>query len=266
MQMQGTDNNPLLVFDVGMFDGGDTRYYLDLGFNVVAVEANPELCAKASKLFASELEEGRLTLINRAIAERSGEEKNLYLFAEDLAGSSTVPDGNPDRKPVASYAVKSVTISDLLEKYGTPYFLKSDVPYADHLCILPIENDNRPEFVSFPAGNDAESLVRHLQKLGYTGFKAINQCNYFEMHNQNNLRQRFKFRIIDMLGYRDPSHIRMNGRFFLRGNSAGLVPWQSDGEWQQAESLLTDWNAMVEADALEGCWYDFQATLGSVQK
>ena len=34
-------------FDIGMYDGSDSRYFLDEGYHVVAVEANPELAAKA---------------------------------------------------------------------------------------------------------------------------------------------------------------------------------------------------------------------------
>ena len=32
-----------LIFDIGMYDGSDTRYYLNEGFRVLAIEANPVL-------------------------------------------------------------------------------------------------------------------------------------------------------------------------------------------------------------------------------
>ena len=37
-----------LVFDIGMNNGDDTAYYLHRGFRVVAVEADPILCAAAT--------------------------------------------------------------------------------------------------------------------------------------------------------------------------------------------------------------------------
>lgn len=37
------------VLDLGMHVGDDTAYYLRRGFNVVAVEANPELCRLANE-------------------------------------------------------------------------------------------------------------------------------------------------------------------------------------------------------------------------
>jgi hypothetical protein len=31
------------IFDIGMYDGAESAYYLQSGYRVVAVEANPEL-------------------------------------------------------------------------------------------------------------------------------------------------------------------------------------------------------------------------------
>ncbi len=61
-----------LIIDVGMHDGADTALYVAKGFDVVAVEANPELVASARDRFARELEHGRLRLIDSAIAETRG--------------------------------------------------------------------------------------------------------------------------------------------------------------------------------------------------
>ncbi len=36
-----------LIFDLGLHEGGDPRFYLDKGFRVVAVEANPQFCDAA---------------------------------------------------------------------------------------------------------------------------------------------------------------------------------------------------------------------------
>jgi hypothetical protein len=33
--------HPDLIYDLGMHRGGDTQFYLEKGFRVVAVEANP---------------------------------------------------------------------------------------------------------------------------------------------------------------------------------------------------------------------------------
>jgi len=46
---------------LGMHNGDDTAYYLARGYDVVAVEANPALCASAGKRFAPEVAAGRLS-------------------------------------------------------------------------------------------------------------------------------------------------------------------------------------------------------------
>ena len=48
-----------IIFDIGMYDGRDTEYYLTLADKVVAVEANPALVSNAKNKFKKEIEEGR---------------------------------------------------------------------------------------------------------------------------------------------------------------------------------------------------------------
>ena len=50
------------VFDIGMYDGADTEYYLSEGHKVVAVEANPALVERAKAKFPNELSSGQFDL------------------------------------------------------------------------------------------------------------------------------------------------------------------------------------------------------------
>ena len=43
-----------LIYDIGMYDGSDTRYYLNEGFRVLAIEANPVLVKRAKELIFQE--------------------------------------------------------------------------------------------------------------------------------------------------------------------------------------------------------------------
>ena len=43
---------PRLIFDIGFNNGDDTAHYLTRGFEVLAVEANPELVEAGRKRFA----------------------------------------------------------------------------------------------------------------------------------------------------------------------------------------------------------------------
>jgi hypothetical protein len=43
-----------LIFDLGMHNAADTKFYLDKGFRVVALEANPALAGAAQSWLARE--------------------------------------------------------------------------------------------------------------------------------------------------------------------------------------------------------------------
>jgi hypothetical protein len=61
-----------LIYDVGLHDGTDTRHYLDSGFRVVAVEANPASVAAAAAQFAEEIADGRLVIVDSAVGPEVG--------------------------------------------------------------------------------------------------------------------------------------------------------------------------------------------------
>jgi FkbM family methyltransferase len=61
-----------LIYDVGMHDGCDTAFYLSKGFRVVAIEANPALVERARHRFAADIESGRVTILNVAVAPQAG--------------------------------------------------------------------------------------------------------------------------------------------------------------------------------------------------
>ena len=43
-----------LIYDIGMYDGSDTRYYLNVGFRVLAIQKNPVLVKRARELIFQE--------------------------------------------------------------------------------------------------------------------------------------------------------------------------------------------------------------------
>src|SRR3954451_8551335 len=61
-----------LIMDIGAHAGDDSRFYLDKGFAVVAVEANPVLVAQMKERFSEEIEKGFLVIEPFAIGSRDG--------------------------------------------------------------------------------------------------------------------------------------------------------------------------------------------------
>lgn len=243
------------IFDIGMYDGADTAYYLDSGYRVVAVEANPELVARAKHRFMIELGSGQLICLNAAISA-NGSPVSLTLSGEDLGASTLFADRIRERRPIGAVEVPGTTIGQLFARYGVPKYLKVDIEGADRYCILPLTSDIRPPFLSFEIGNDAEELLAHVAGLGYNRFKIIEQNSFREAANVECLYDRFARRLMQSMGYADPMMIKRAGRFFVSGHSSGPVPWLSDGLWRS----LDEARCVLPTKATPG-WSDLHATI-----
>jgi FkbM family methyltransferase len=81
-----------LIIDLGAHNGDDTGYYLQKGFRVVSVEANPILAEQIAGRFPHAVRAGRLTVLNIGIVERAG--TLPFWVSEDRSGRcglATVP-------------------------------------------------------------------------------------------------------------------------------------------------------------------------------
>lgn len=68
-----------LIFDIGFHKGEDTRYYLYRGYDVVAVDAAPDMIAQGKRMFSKEMDEGRLTLLNYIVAREKDTFPEFYI-------------------------------------------------------------------------------------------------------------------------------------------------------------------------------------------
>jgi FkbM family methyltransferase len=163
-----------LIFDVGMFNGNDTQFYLDKGFRVVAVEADPELAAAGTARFSSQIAENRLTIVNRAIAEQPG---RVTFFVNQVSkgwSSIDLAAASPRGTEVRKVEVEGTRFADLLREHGIPYYLKCDIEGADSLVLAGLDElAVRPPYVSVEC-HTIEHLVL-LKQLGYRSFKIVNQ-------------------------------------------------------------------------------------------
>lgn len=246
-----------LAFDIGMYDGADSRYFLDEGLRVVAVEANPELVEKARLKFRKEIAAGHLILVNKALAERSGEIE-LALCGDDLGASTIFGDKIAHRNPSGTLKVPAVTFAELVDEHGIPDYVKVDVEGADRHCVMALNPRNRPQYLSFEADDDLQELVSHAASIGYTRFKLIGQCSFLELGNERALRTRLKRKLSHWLGRDEPRQVRRAGRWFWLMHSSGPAPWESDGNWYTAAALMEKWNHARQHQLLTG-WYDVHA-------
>ena len=241
-----------------MYDGSDTQYYLDSGYRVVAVEANPHLIRRARERFRTAIDAQRLVCVHAAITPR-GEPAQLTLSADDLGSSSTLERWVADKQPAGSVSVPGTTIQALFARYGIPHYLKVDIEGADRWCVLALTSEQHPRYLSFEVRSDFEELLHHAESVGFRRYKIINQLNFRELEHERRLYDRVRLRAVRMLGYDRPELIRRHGRFFVSGHSSGPAPWTSDGRWYSADTALQRWRRAQEADPENWRWYDVHA-------
>jgi FkbM family methyltransferase len=173
-----------LIYDVGLFDGADTAYYLFRGYNVVAVDANPLMIEKARLRFSKEILAKRLTLLNVGISKTPG--TATFWISENPAWSSfdrtlASRGGTAHR----SIRVSAVPFSQLLAQYGVPHYLKIDIEGNDGLCVEALRGAKLPKYISVEAEcvggsathSDEEpvAMLELLRDVGYQRFKLVNQ-------------------------------------------------------------------------------------------
>jgi FkbM family methyltransferase len=246
------------IFDIGMFDGLDTDYYLECGYRVVAVEANPELVARARRERAAEVATGRLVVVHAAMAANH-EPVSLYLSGTDLGSSSVHPELVERKQPAGVVSVRGLTLADLLGEHGVPRFMKVDIEGEDRVCVLALSAGAVPDYLSFEIGPDFQELLDHARAVGYRRFKIVNQMSYRELANHECLQDRLARRVSRLLGRPKPSHVRRSGRRFACGYCSGPLPWRSDGAWRTYEQTVAGWKAAQGGLANSG-WYDLLAT------
>lgn len=241
------------VFDFGMYDGADTEYYLETGHKVVAVEANPALCAMASKRFAKYIDAGQLIIENVAISNQPGT-IDLHICGQDLGSSSIDGDRLADRFSIGKSAVPTVTYDVLTRRHGKPAYLKVDIEGADKECVLGLTHETAPPYLSFEAHHDLEGLIGHCHTAGYRYFKVIHQNSFRCIQNQECFADRVQMKLVRLAGFDKPMVRNIEGRFHVLGHSAGPAPWHSDGVWHERANIIRDWNR-----ANRSGWYDVHA-------
>jgi FkbM family methyltransferase len=162
-----------LIYDIGLFNGNDTAFYLACGYRVLAIEADPDLVTAAGKRFKAEIEAKRLTIINVAIAEKAGtaefwiNEKQPDLNSFDRQQTARHGD------PYHSIKVQCGRLDDIVSEYGIPFYIKIDIEGHDIVCCNQLSPGNKPKYISVEMSR-IELLLR-LRDIGYDRFKLITQ-------------------------------------------------------------------------------------------
>jgi FkbM family methyltransferase len=161
----------ILAFDIGANRGINTSHLLKLGYSVVAVEPESSNFEALQIRYASN---PKLHLVNKAISNVKGEQS---LFVEKGDSLHTLSD--KWKKAIekrfefevefqASQKVMTLTLDDLIRKYGVPDFLKVDVEghelevFSGLSSAIPmiIFEANLPEFL-----RETEEIIEKLKNI-----------------------------------------------------------------------------------------------------
>ncbi len=176
--------NQTLIFDIGMHKGEDTAFYLKKGYDVVAVDADPNLINAAKEKFNTEHSNERLRLENIAISENEGE-VDFYLSEKSIWNSlnNKVADRLDCSKEVIK--VKTNTLKSLFLKYGIPHYCKIDIEGYDIVALRSLGNEGLPKYISVesecigeteaPSEEEILATLNQMHELGYNSFKLVDQ-------------------------------------------------------------------------------------------
>jgi FkbM family methyltransferase len=260
-----------LIFDVGLHRGEDTAYYLDSGYRVVGIEADPGLIEQAAETFAAQLSTGSLVLVHCAISDRDGSaEFHLSKTSEWNSLNKAVAER---RDPVDRIVtVPGRRLGDLFVTYGVPLYCKIDIEGHDAVCLSTLHaSPELPAFISVETecvgaeerltDDQALETLRQLKALGYDRFKLVDQWTLAVLEAPSSdtmtrlgpLRASARKRLCDRCGYD------------FRPGASGPFGDLLDGEWLDGdtaqEALLYYRQRYFEYPGVSGYgfWCDWQA-------
>ena len=253
-----------LVYDVGMHRGEDTAYYLAKGFSVVAFEANPDLVSAGRKRFSNEIADGRMELIEGAIADTNARSVTFHRHPRETVWGTIDPawasrnDAMGESVPIE---VPVVQFAEVLRTKGVPWYLKVDIEGVDRHCLDALRSTaERPAFVSLESEkSDWEALVGEfdlLESLGYDRF-AVRQ--------QKHLRRQIST-ITTRDGRREPFE-------FASGSSGpfgdDVVGWMTRDQALEAYRRIFRWYRLIGDGTLVGRgsgWKLLKALEGAIRQ
>ena len=163
-----------VIYDLGSNNGDDIPYYLKKCDLVVAVEANPDLCSSIKKRFSSDISDGRLVVENSVIShvERDSEVP-FYVHKSNHVLSQFPRPSLPDIGNFQEILLPSITVPQLVEKWGNPYYIKIDLEHYDAPVLRSIlEAEIYPPYLSAES-HSAEIFCLLVAQGGYKSFKLV---------------------------------------------------------------------------------------------
>jgi FkbM family methyltransferase len=238
-----------LIFDLGLHHGYDTEFYLNKGFKVIALEANPGMIEQARKnpVLATAEEEGRLGIVPMALWGSGGESISFYVNSVKDDWSSAVKKlAEKGRHPTREIKVATITLAQMFEQLGVPYYVKCDIEGAD--VIFSEQLMSQKELPAFVSAEECDArILAHFASAGYDRFQLVNQALH-DFIVQPHPPREGRFVETKFTGH-------MSGLFGLDLPLDKWLPYHELNEWLAMYRSLTR-RGFPMSDA----WFDIHAT------
>ncbi|MEM9679402.1 MAG: FkbM family methyltransferase [Bacteroidota bacterium] len=271
------------IYDVGMHTGEDTGYYLDLGYNVLAVEASPDLVETGRKKFEQHIKSGRLEILNLGLSDKE-DELTFYLNKNNSVWNSfDLSIASRSGSEVKEVRIKTTTLDKLIETHKQPHYIKIDIEGNDIHCLWALQHTKKhPKYIS--AEVNGPEVIEAVATLGYTKFKLIHQASMLPLdigidkYFRQYLRLKYfrttmnPFVRIARKLFRNPiekilmSYKKRLFKYDHSYGSSGPFGEKTPGEWKSYEEVMNIYNFHrdrhrgSEFDRGYNFWVDVHAT------
>ncbi|MCA0234364.1 MAG: FkbM family methyltransferase [Bacteroidetes bacterium] len=280
--------NNKLIYDIGLHLGYDTKLYLDKGYNVVAIEANPFLIENSKKKFKKELKTGNVQLLNIAISNNDNQKLPFYISKSRSIQSSLQKSMAERNSEIIQIEVETFKLSTIIEKYGIPYYCKIDIEGYDYIALESLINTEKmPKFISAEISNLSVegktgeeiadinelfsiwlSILNRLKALGYIKFKVVEQGTLNVLNTHNIEKSKFSNNIISRV-FRKLKRVLIcwnfcpSLNFGFVSDCSGPFGDELAGTWstyEEAEEIIKKYGLFMYNNGINVIWCDIHAT------
>jgi FkbM family methyltransferase len=233
-----------LIYDIGFHIGQDTQFYLEKGFHVVGIDANPILIENGKIKFSKYIDENKLILINSGVSDETSE-LPFYVNANLSEWSSFDKSIGTSRGNYETISVKVIPLKEIILKYGVPYYLKIDIEGYDFKAVYSIRDlQEKPKYISVENGQ--KYIIDELLHQGYRRFKFVNQA------------------LIQNCKLTQPSKEGLYVDYNFSVGCSGPFGDDINQDWVSYEEVVEKseayWNKIDRDDSIDG-WFDLHASL-----
>jgi len=177
-----------VIYDIGSNNGDDIPYYLMKCDKVVAVEANPLLSEGIKSRFVEEINNGKVVVESCVITDQPDlGDVNFYVHKHNHVLSQFPSPLSNQLTEFDVVKLPSVSILDIINKHGTPYYMKMDVEHYEVPLLKALFTHNiRPSYISAES-HSWEVFETLVNEGGYKLFKLVTGWSVCDVYKKETM-------------------------------------------------------------------------------